>query len=98
MKQIQFENWLDLEFIYRQLKEKYELNLTTGLALNAGFDWDLAVLTGTSWLGTFYLYFNGIDAILDFDTKEGIANRHWHPADTNEAIKMVEEFMKGKLI
>lgn len=89
---------LDLDFICDQLKDKYDLELTTGLALNAGFDWDMKVLTGKSDLGRFYLYDNGANLILDYDTEEGIANRHWHPEDTAEALTLVAAFMEGTII
>ena len=89
---------LNLEFIYDKLKDKYDLELTTGLALNAGFDWNMKVLTGRSVLGRFYLYDNGANAILDYDTEQGIANKHWHPNDNAEALSYVASFMDGTII
>lgn len=88
----------DLEYIYSQLKDKYNLALTTGLALDAGFAEDLQVLTGKSSIGRFYLYHNGMDLILDYDTEEGISGNHWHPADTAEALGYVVAFMEGKTL
>ena len=98
MNEIAFENWLNLKDIYDKLKGQYVLELSTGLSLNAGFDWDLKILTGKSTLGTFYLYFNGIDAILDYDTEIGISNSHWHPHTNDEAIDYVVRFMEGTLL
>ena len=98
MKDLNFENWLDLRAIYGKLKDSYALTLTTGLALDAGFDWDLEVLTGESKLGRFYLYFNGIDAILDYDTDHGMSGMHWHPIDNDEALDHVVRFMEGTLL
>lgn len=98
MENISFENWLDLKQIYSQLSDEYAIELTSGLALDAGFDWDLEVLTGKSVLGIFYLYFNGIDAILDYDSEHGKVCKHWHPVDMNEAVQMVIDFMEGKLV
>lgn len=95
MQEIAFENWLNLKDIYDKLKGQYVLELSTGLALNAGFDWDLEVLTGKSTLGRFYLYFNGIDAILDYDTEYGISSSHWHPHNNDEALGYVVSFMEG---
>lgn len=89
---------LDLKYIYNQLKGKYKLELTTGSALEAGFyGWE-RVLTGKVSTGQFYLYFNGMDNIFDYDTQEGIAGRHWHPYDTDEALGLVIDFMEGKII
>ena len=92
-----FENWLDLKSIYNKLKERYALELSKGSALNAGFDWDMEVLTGKSTLGRFYLYFNGIDAIMDYDTDREKVVSHWHPYGNDEAIDCVVSFMEGKL-
>lgn len=89
---------LDLRFIYENLKGKYPLELTTGLALDAGFGWDMEVLTGKSVLGRFYLYDEGVHFILNYDTDEGLANRHWHPKDTAEALDYVAAFMEGTII
>ena len=90
-------NKLNLGFIYDQLKDKYDLELTSGLALDARFGWDMGVLTGKSVLGRFYLYDNGANIILDYDTEEGIAHRHWHPEDTAEALNYVVAFMEGTI-
>ena len=88
---------LDLKPIYTQLKDRYDLKLTTGLAVDAGFGWDLPVLTGASGKDTFYLYDNGANAILDYNTETGISCNHWHPEDEEEAILLVIEFMEGRL-
>ena len=44
------DNTLNLRYIYDQLKDKYDLELATGLALDAGFGWDAEALTGKSFL------------------------------------------------
>ena len=46
----------DLEFIYEQLKGKYDLLLTTTFALDEGYTIDVPVLCGSSVLGRFELY------------------------------------------
>ena len=38
----------------------------------------------------FYLYDEGCHYILNYDTDEGIANEHWHPDDTAEALELPE--------
>ena len=88
---------LDLKPIYEQLKDRYDLTLTTGLAVDAGFGWDLPVLTGKSGKDTFYLYDNGANIILDYDTEKGLSDNHWHPADKEEAVQLVIEFMEEHL-
>ena len=92
------DNTLNLKYIYDQLIDKYDLELTTGLALDAGFSWDMEVLTGKSILGRFYLYDEGCHYILNYDTEKGIANKHWHPGDTAEALELVAAFMEGTIV
>ena len=88
---------LDLEPVYAQLKDRYDLTLTTGLAVDAGFGWDLPVLTGKSGKDTFYLYDNGANIILDYNTETGLSDSHWHPEDEEDAVRLVIEFMEGHL-
>lgn len=97
MESTTFENWLDLHGIYNKLKEQYSLELTSALALNAGFGWDQDVLTGESPLGRFYLYFNGVDAVLDYDSECGYSGDHWHPYNNKQAIAYVIHFMEGTI-
>ena len=89
---------LNLKYIYDQLKDKFDLELTSGLKLDAGFGWDMEVLTGEGCLGRFYLYDEGVHYILNYDTDEGMANRHWHPEDTEEALRYVVAFMEGTIV
>ena len=89
---------LDLSFIYQNIKDKYSLTLTNARSLNAGFGWDMEVLTGESDLGRFYLYDEGVHYILNYDTEDGMANKHWHPKDTEEALRYVIAFMEGTIL
>ena len=89
---------IDLDFIYDKLKEKYNVELPSGLQLDAGFGWDIPVLTGKGPLGRFYLYDEGIQCTLDHDTGEGLSNRHWHPQDTAEALNYVVDFIEGTIV
>jgi hypothetical protein len=56
------------------------------------------VLTGESCLGRFYLYDEVVHYILNYDTDEGMASRHWHPEDTEEALRYVVAFMEGTIV
>lgn len=89
---------VDLDFIYHQLKEKYSVELTSGPQLAAGFGWDVPVLTGAGPLGRFYLYDEGIQCTLDYDTEEGPSGIHWHPQDTAEALHSVAAFIEGTIV
>ncbi len=98
MEAERFENYLDLKAIHNRLKDRYAIKLSTGLALNAGFGWDMEVLTGESGLGRFYLYFDGVNAVLEYDTEKGTSGAHWHPSDNDEAIDYVVRFMEGTIL
>jgi len=99
----------DLEFIYDQLKDKYELLFTTTFALNDGYTIDVPVLRGTSLLGRFDLYKED-DAWDEFVFTAELANpaktllhpagenyTHWHPQSAEEALADVIAFMEGTL-
>lgn len=97
-RQDNMNDCLDLKYIYEQLKDKYDLQLANGLELDAGFGWDIEVLTGESCLGRFYLYDEVVHYILNYDTDEGMASKHWHPEDTEEALRYVVAFMEGTIV
>lgn len=86
---------LDLESIYDQLKDKYDLVLTNAFSLNAGFLVDHQVLFGKSDVAKFYLYYDNIMAIFDIENNEGTSGDHWHPDNTSEALQNVIDFMEG---
>ena len=85
---------IDLFLIYQQLKDRYNLKLTNAFSLDAGFLVDCQVLFGQSAHNKFYLYHDGVMAILDIENKEGTMADHWHPDNTQEALQMVVEFME----
>ena len=86
----------ELAEVYSKLKDTYCLTLTTGLQLDAGFSWEVPVLTGKSDKGTFYLYDEGAGMEMNCDTEEGIHPNHWHPECIQQMIQLVVAFMDGK--
>lgn len=88
-------NALDLKFIYEQLKDRYDLIVTNGFAINAGFTVDCQVLFGQSDAAKFWLYHDGELAVFETENLEGTAADHWHPEDTQEALQNVIAFMEG---
>ena len=100
----------DLEFIYEQLKNKYDLLLTNTFALDNGYTTDVPVLCGESVLGKFELY-------VDDDFQDGSyefvfsvtfpapkkrswffsadTGTHWHPQTKEQALMDVIAFMEG---
>ena len=85
----------DLQVVYDQLKDRYDLSLTNAFSLNAGFRVDCQVLFGQSSQNKFYLYCDGTPAVFDIENHEGTAADHWHPSNTREAIQNVIDFMEG---
>ena len=85
---------LDLPLIYQHFKDKYNLELTNALSLNAGFRKDFQVLFGQSPQNRFYLYHDGVIAIFDIENHAGTLADHWHPDNTQEAMQMVVDFME----
>ena len=97
----------DLEFIYNQLKDKYDLVLTNTFALNAGYEIDVPVLCGSSALGRFELYKEDEDWDEFVFTVEFAAPKklrwslaeekytHWHPQTKEHALEDVIAFMEG---
>ena len=97
----------DLKVIYEQLKDKYDLVLTTTFALDAGYTIDIPVLCGSSALGRFELYKEDGDCdefvfSVEFATPKkrkwhlsSEQGTHWHPQSLEEAIADVVAFMEG---
>lgn len=86
----------DLEFIYEQLKDKYDLLLTNTLALDERYAIDAPVLCGKSSLGVFEFYHDGSLFVLDIDKVDGTYT-HFHPMDVSAAIDDISAFMDGTL-
>ena len=98
----------DLDIIYEQLKDKFDLLLTNTFSLDAGYSIDVKVLCGTSVLGTFNLYKEDDDwdefvfSVTYAEPKKDLASpfdkyTHWHPRTIEQATNDVVAFMNGKL-
>ena len=100
----------DLQIIYEQLKDKYDLVLTNTFALNDGYKIDVPVLCGESLLGSFQLYIDDdwADGHYEFvfsvkfaaPKKDGWFfpkrdGTHWHPQTKKQALEDVIAFMEG---
>ena len=87
----------DLEIIYEQLKDKYDLVLTNTFSLENGFEdyrEDFQILCGESSIGQFQFYHNGLQFILDIDRADG-SYTHFHPLDVSAAVDSISAFMDG---
>lgn len=86
----------DVLTVYEQLKDKYDLVLTTTAALDEGFTVDCPILVGKAHEQIIELYEDGGMFILDVMDEEQTKGTHWHPYDVEDAVEDIAEFMEGK--
>ena len=86
----------DVLKVYEQLKDRYDLVLTTTSALDEGFTIDCPIIVGKAHDQIIELYEDGGDFVLDVMDAEQTKGTHWHPFDIEEAIDCIVEFMEGK--
>jgi len=82
--------------VYEQLKDKYDLVLTTTSALDEGFTIDCFVIVGKAHGQIIELYDDGAMFVMDVMDAEKTMGTHWHPFDVENAIDDIAEFMEGK--
>lgn len=85
----------DLDIIYEQLKDKYDLVLTNTFSLENGikdYGDNFPILCGASALGQFQLFHNGLYFIFDVDKADG-SYTHVHPYDITECVTCIIRFM-----
>lgn len=86
----------DVFAVYKQLKDRYDLVMTTTFAADAGFEEDSPLLLANAHGLVLLLYAWGGDFVLDVmdaDLKKGT---HWHPFDVESAVKDIVQFMEAK--
>ncbi len=90
----------DLFDVYEQLKDRYNLILTTTSALNAEFDAeftiDCPIIIGKAHEQIVQLYVYENIFILDVMDDARTKGTHWHPFDVKSAVYDIAEFMNGK--
>ena len=86
----------DVIEVYEQLKDRYDLVLTTTSALDEGFTVDCPIVVGKAHGQIIELYEDGGDFVLDVMDAEQTKGTHWHPNDVEGAIDDIVEFMEGK--
>ncbi len=82
--------------VYEQLKDKYDVVLTTAFALDEGFTIDCPVIVGKAHGQIIELYDDGTMFVMDVMDAEKTMGTHWHPYDVENAINDIAEFMEGK--
>jgi hypothetical protein len=86
----------DVLAVFEQLKDRYDLVLTTTFALNEGFTVDCPIIVGKAHGQIIELYEDGGNFILDVMDAEQTKGTHWHPNDVEGAVGYIVEFMEGK--
>lgn len=82
--------------VYQQLKDNYDVLLTTAFALNEGFAVDCPVIVGKAHGQIIELYSDGSIFVLDVMNAEQTKGTHYHPNSVDSAIECIAEFMDGK--
>ena len=86
----------DVLKVYEQLKDRYDLLLTTTSELDEGFTVDCPIIVGKAHGQIIELYEDGGDFILDVMDVDQTKGTHWHPYNVESAVKDITEFMEGK--
>lgn len=86
----------DVLTVYQQLKDKYDLILTTTAELDDGFTIDVPIIVGKAHGQIIQLYAYEDIFVMDVLNDEKTMCTHWHPYDVDMAVKDIVEFMDGK--
>ena len=86
----------DVIKVFDQLKDRYDLILTTTSALDEGFTIDCPIIVGKAHDQVIELYEDGGDFVLDVMDAEQTMGTHWHPNDVERAVHYIVEFMEGR--
>ena len=82
--------------VYAQLKDKYDIILTTTTALDEGFTIDCPIIVGKAHGQILELYSDGDMFVLDVMDEAQTKGTHWHPNDVENAVDDIAAFMEGK--
>lgn len=81
---------------YAQLKDNYDVILTTTTALDEGFTIDCPIIVGKAHGQIVQLYSDGAMFVLDVMDAEQTKGTHWHPISVEAAKDDIIAFMEGK--
>ena len=82
--------------VYAQLKDRFDILLTTTTELDEGFTIDCPIIVGKAHGQIVELYSDDDMFILDIMDEEQTKGTHWHPYDVEDAVEAITEFMEGK--
>lgn len=86
----------DVIAVYEQLKDRYNLVLTTTSALDEGFTVDRPIVVGKAHGQIIELYEDDGYFVMDVMDAEQTKGTHWHPNNIESAADYIAEFMEGK--
>jgi len=90
-----FEVNAEIASVYEQLKDRYDLVLTTTAELNEGFTIDSSVIVGKAHGLIFQLYDDGDMLVMSIMNEEKTMGTHGHPWNVEQAVEKITEFMEG---
>ena len=82
--------------VYEQLKDRYDLVLTTTAELDDGFTIDVPIVVGNAHGQIIELYACEDMFVIDVLNDERTMCTHWHPYSIEDAVSDIAEFMDGK--
>lgn len=86
----------DVFEFFEQLKDRYDLVLTTTSALDQGFTVDCPIIVGKAHGQIIELYEDSGDFVMDVMNAEQTKGTHWHPDNVESAVDYIVHFMEGK--
>ncbi len=86
----------DVLEVYEQLKDRYDLVLTTTSALDEGFTVDCPIIVGKAHGQIIELYEDGGIFVMGVMDAEQTKGTHWHPNDVEGTVDDIVKFMEGK--
>jgi len=86
----------DVLSVYEQLKDRYDLILTTTSALDESFTVECPIIVGKAHDRIIELYEYDEDFVLNVMDAQKTKGTHWHPNDVEGAVDDIAAFMEGK--
>ena len=87
---------MDVLAVYEQLKDQYDIVLTTTSAVDDGFTIDCPILVGQTHGLIMWLYAYEDIFIMDVMDEAKTKGTHWHPDTVEDAVRDMREFLNGR--
>lgn len=86
----------DVLAVYEQLKDQYDIVLTTTSAADDGFTVDCPILVCQAHGQIMWLYAYEDIFIMDVMDEAKTKGTHWHPYTVEDAVRDMREFLNGR--